>query len=121
MNTGTLPQPFEYLAPWLEWALPTEAGRMQKRLDASMTQLTTFYNILLPRMEEIVAYLDQWELHEIPADSKPLLYLALMFMEAAVCVELFKDPDVPESLPAAKMKVFSEQTEQALLANSPRP
>lgn len=115
-TTVALPEPFQYLTPWLEWAIPTEAGRMQKRLDASMPELTTFYNILLPRMEEIVGYLDQWDLEQIPANSKPLLYLALMFMEVAVCVELFKDPDVPESLTAKKMRVFSEKTEQALLA-----
>ena len=35
-----------------------------------------------------------------------------MFMEAAVCVELFKSPDVPESLAAEHMQVYIEGIER---------
>ena len=52
----------------------------------------------------------------MPAEQKPLLYLGLMFMEAAVCVELFKGPDVQESLGAEHLDVLSETMERRLLA-----
>lgn len=35
------------------------------------------------------AYLDQWPLAELPAEQRPLLYLALSFMEAAMAIECF--------------------------------
>lgn len=111
-----MPEQFADLAHWVpEWALPTEAARMAKRLASSQAELTDYYQALLPRMEELATWLAKWPLEELPEEAKPLLYLGLMFMEAAVCVELFHEPDVPESLPAQYLTVLSETTERALL------
>ncbi|MBV1960712.1 MAG: hypothetical protein KUG52_01880 [Immundisolibacteraceae bacterium] len=110
-----LPEEFSDLEGYVDWAEPTEAARMARRIGASMEELTDYYSTLLPRMEAIAAYLDQWDLPELPDDAKPLLYLGMMYMEAAVAVELFKDPDVPESSPAEKLTVLTEHGERALL------
>ena len=89
---------------------------MARRIGASMAELTDYYSTLLPRMEAIAAHLDQWDLPDLPDEEKPLLYLGMMYMEAAVAVELFKDPDVPEASPAEKLTVLTEHAERALLS-----
>ena len=116
MNDTAWPAEFQDLQRFAPWALATEDARMRKRLASSMTELTDFYRALLPRMEALAEHLAQYPLESLPAAQKPLLYLGLMFMEAAVCVELFKDPDVPESLGAEHIEVLSETLERRLLA-----
>jgi hypothetical protein len=41
------------------------------------------------------AYLDQWPLAELPAEQRPLLDLALSFMEAAIAIECIHQPGPP--------------------------
>lgn len=109
-----LPAEFGHLSAWLHLALPTEDQRMRARLAAAMTDLQDFYNALLPEMDRVVTHLDQWPLREIPAASRPLLYLGLMFMEAAMSVEFFREPDVPEALSAEHMELYSGRAERGL-------
>lgn len=109
-----LPAPFADLEEWTHLALPTEDARMRARLVTPMEDLVAFYNVMLPRMEEAATYLDQWPLAELPDSAKPLLHLALMFMEAAMSVEFFKTPDVPEALGAEHMTVYPGRSEQIL-------
>lgn len=116
MSTTAWPTEFRDLERFAPWALATEDARMRKRLASSMTELTDYYTAVLPRMEALADHLSQWPLESLPAEQKPLLYLGLMFMEAAVSVELFKDPDVPESLAADHIDVLSETMERRLLA-----
>lgn len=116
MTDSTWPAGFKDLERFVPWALPTENARMRKRLASSMIELTDYYRALLPRMEALAEHLARWPLESLPAEQKPLLYLGLMFMEAAVSVELFKDPDVPESLGADHIDVLSETMERRLLA-----
>ncbi|GAB4348843.1 MAG: hypothetical protein Kow0073_01960 [Immundisolibacter sp.] len=116
MNDTAWPVEFQDLQRFAPWALATEDARMRKRLASNMAELTDFYSTLLPRMEALAEHLAQYPLESLPATHKPLLYLGLMFMEAAVCVELFKDPDVPESLSADSIDVLSETMERRLLA-----
>jgi len=114
--SNQLPEEFADLAHLTAWGETTEKSRMARRISSSMAELADYYSTMLPRMEAIAEYLDQWDLPDLPDAAKPLLYMALMYMEAAVCVELFKDPDVPESSPAEKLNVMSEHAERALLA-----
>ncbi|WP_448506503.1 hypothetical protein [Immundisolibacter sp.] len=115
--SASLPTEFADLARFVPWALPTEDARMRKRLASSMVELTDYYRTLLPRMEALAEHLSKFSIDALPAEQKPLLYLGLMFMEAAVCVELFKGPDVQESLGAEHLDVLSETMERRLLAS----
>ena len=108
----SLPEPFTHLNCWSRFALSSEDARMRARLSADMRELTDFYRTMLPEMEKAANYLDQWPLTELPASAKPLLYLTLMFMEAAMSVEFFKEPDVPEALGAEHMAVYAGQSER---------
>lgn len=111
-NPAGFPAPFADLSRFAAFALPTEAQRMEKRLASSMADLADIYQTLLPRMEALVEHLGQWEVDRLPDDQLPLLWLGLMFMEAAVAVELFKNPDVPESLGAGALRVDVEGIER---------
>lgn len=111
-NVVAFPAPFAELSRFAAFALPTEAQRMQKRLASSLAELTELYQALLPRMEALVEHLSQWEVDRLPDEQLPLLWLGLMFMEAAVAVELFKSPDVPESLAATALRVDVEGIER---------
>lgn len=111
MSKG-LPEPFVHLEPFQGWAHASEDGRMRQRIDASMEEVTDYYRALLPEVNNIANHLQQWPLADLPAEQKPLLYMALMFMETAMCVEFFHDPDVPEALGAEHMQVYAGRAEQ---------
>lgn len=112
MPDAGLPEEFSDLAQYLPWALPTEAERMALRLRTPMAELLAFYQMLQPRMAALADYLGQWPLEQLPQTLRPLLRLGLMYMEAAASVELFHSPDVPESLPAAQLRVYTEGYER---------
>lgn len=118
MSAPVLPAPFAHLAPYAAWALPTEDARMRRRLACSMDEVVAFYRALLPEMKAIAAHLDRWPLAELPTEQRPLLYLALSFMEAAMAVEAFNDPDVPEGIGAQHMDVFPGRAERLVTSRS---
>ena len=113
---SNLPEPFAHLTPYREWALSTEDERMRRRFASTMDELTNYYKALLPEIGPIAKHLEQWPLSDIPAEQKPLLYLAMMFMEAAMSVEFFYEPDVPEALGAEHMVVYPGRAEQVVNA-----
>jgi hypothetical protein len=115
MSAATaLPKPFTHLEPWLPFALPSEDARMRRRLAASMDELVGLYQALVAEMPAIAAHLDQWPLADLPAAQKPLLYLALSFMEAAMAVEAFHQPGPPHATTPESMVVFPGRAEEIL-------
>jgi hypothetical protein len=89
-----LPDKFRDLERFAEWALPTSVDRNRKRLASSMEEITAFYDAMVPRAEEILSYLDQYSLDEMPQDARRLLCLALSLAEVSIAVELFHEPRV---------------------------
>ena len=118
MSQIQLPASFSDLQRFIDWALPTERERHDRRLSSTFNELRDYYNTLLPRMEAIVDYLNEYPLESMPEAEKKLLYLGLMFIESAVAVEMFKDPDIPDGLPAEQMEILSETVERELIAGS---
>ncbi|NTV12214.1 MAG: hypothetical protein HGA47_15825 [Zoogloea sp.] len=104
MTNNTLPKSFEVLEPLVaEWALPTQNERQQRRIHASRGELRAFYEAMLPRIEDIVAYVDRYPLGELPADAERLFCLALSLAEVAPHIELYGgDPKVPHSFDEAR-------------------
>ena len=97
-----LPEPFADLAPYLVWSLPTERERSTKRQTSTMAEITAFYQAMLPRMEEILSYLAQYPLEQVPQDVQKLFYLALALAEVAPAVENFGQPRVVEGYDVAR-------------------
>ena len=89
-----LPETFRDLEQWLAWALATEPERSAKRQASSMAEITAFYDAMLARMEEILSYVEQFPLAQMPADAQRLFYLTLSLAEVAPAVELFGQPSV---------------------------
>src|SRR6185369_9850988 len=93
-SQGSLPAPFHSLEPFSAWVLAKESERIRKRLSSSMAELRVFYDAMLPQMETIVPYLNQFSLEHLPEDAQHLFFLALSFVEVTSAVELYGQPGV---------------------------
>jgi hypothetical protein len=106
MNTQLpLASGFSDLERFADWMLPTSVERNRKRLASSMDEISALYNALLPRLEEILAYLDQFSLEEMPQDALRLLFLTLSLAEVSIGVELFHEPKVTGGCDPARFVV----------------
>ena len=85
----TLPPRFAELAPFVaDWALPTEHDRYHRLHRSTLEELRRFYDAMLPRMDEVLDYLDQWSVPALPADARVLYELAMTFAETAHPIDL---------------------------------
>lgn len=88
----SLPQGFEDLECWIDWALPTELARNSKRWTSSMTESRAFYEAMHRRGAEALAYLDQFELGRLDDRQQALLNMCLSLAEVSATVEMYEDP-----------------------------
>lgn len=93
-SQGILPAPFHSLEPFGAWVLAKESERIHKRLSSSMEELRAFYDAMLPQMETIVTYLNQFSLEHLPEDARRLFFLTLSFVEVTSAIELYGQPGV---------------------------
>ena len=92
----------EYLVE--RWALPTENQRSTKRWSASREEFQELYDAMVPQINEILAYLDQFPLEDMPEDATVLFHLSLALAEAAPHIEFYKGAaKVPHSFDARRM------------------
>lgn len=104
--TPRLPAEFSDLEPFVDsWAKPTEAQRNRVRLNSEMADIEAFYQAILPRMDAILAHLNRYPVNDIPPEGQGLFCLACAFMEVSPAVELFSDPDVPNSFPGERLLI----------------
>ncbi len=97
-----LPEEFSDLEPYAaNWALRTEPQRHAKRLASTMEELQAFYDAVFPRAKAAIGYLNQYDLHEMPASARRLLYLLYSLVQVSFPVEVWKQP---ETLDAAAIK-----------------
>lgn len=89
MNPAPMPAGFEDLSRFAEWALPTTAQRVTKRQGSTPEQLRDFYAGIMPRMEQVLEYLNTFPLEDIPEGSMPLFHIALSLAEVGPYVEWF--------------------------------
>ena len=100
----SLPTEFAVLEDHLDWALPTETLRRQKRESSTLAEITEFYEAMLPRTQEIIAYFAAQEAAcggagNIGRNDQTLFTLMLGFLEASLSVEVHKSPSVPDGMP----------------------
>jgi hypothetical protein len=94
---SVLPKEFSDLEPFAGFALPSERERYGKRLESTMAELQAFYDAAFPRMEEAIAYVDQWPLDALPDDAQRLLWLYCALVTVSFPVEVWRQPRVPDS------------------------
>lgn len=83
------------------WCLPDSPARMRAMAEASMADLTSLYDAILPRLDAIVGYLNQFPLDDMPPREQALFDLALTFAEVAHPVDLRWQATEPGELFAA--------------------
>lgn len=94
---SVLPNEFSDLEPFAGYALPSERERYAQRVDSTMEQLQAFYDAAFPRMEEAIAYVDQWPLDALPDEAQRLLWLYCALVTVSFPVEVWRQPRVPDS------------------------
>jgi hypothetical protein len=95
-----LPAGFQDLEVFVSsWALASERERNRQRLSSSMPEIQALYDALLPRMDEIFNYLNQFPLNDMPEEAKRLFNLSLSLAEVAPAVEFYKQPEVVDGFP----------------------
>jgi hypothetical protein len=92
-----LPTEFGDLEPFAAWSLQSEAERYAKRLSSTLDELQAFYDAAFPRLEEAVAYIDQFEFTALPQSATRLLWLCYSLVNASFPVEVWRQPRVPDS------------------------
>ena len=97
MAEPVLPEGFQDLAPWLDWALEPERKRTEKREASSMAEIRAFYDALLPRLEEMIRHLEGFRDGDMPVPQRRLYLIALSLVEVANLVELYKRREAVEA------------------------
>ena len=99
-----LQQQFADLVPFLAtWAHPCEHERSQVRWKMDSEGFEAFYAAMLPRLDDLLAVVDRYELGALPPAVLPFFHLLLAFAEAAPHCELYGGSNrVPNSFDAAR-------------------
>jgi len=93
-----LPDRFSELEPFAKkWCLASERERYETRLGSTMEEMQALYDAGLPRGEEAQAYLDQFELYDLPDKELNLLHLMMSVIIVSFPVEAFRQPKVPDT------------------------
>ncbi len=100
-----------------EWALPSERARNQFRVQRPMAELEDYYQTVFPRMNALCDYIDQYTIDAMPRPAARLLQLGLMLMEVVPAVEVYRAPDVPNSIAHARLRIISPSDPVKILDN----
>jgi hypothetical protein len=106
MSAGKLPPEFADLERWVaRWALPTERERYFRLLERSVEELRPFYDAMLARAPEIVAWLSKQPAGEMTGPARLLYDLMLTFVETAHPIELkWKQTDIETPVDPARLQ-----------------
>ena len=97
MTEPLLPDGFDDLAPFVDWALETERERTEKKVAATIDETRAFYDAMIPRFNEILDSLDGYFVETMPAGAPRLYLMSLSLVEVATLVELYKQPGAVEA------------------------
>lgn len=102
--TIVLPEAFQKLQPFVaDWALGTPNERQRRRIGSHTQQLRNFYDAIMPQMVDILAFLDQYPLSELPEEHLGLYWMSLSLAEVAPHIELYRgDTGVPYAFEEAR-------------------
>ena len=121
MVTDTiLPDGFDDLSKYVPaWIHSTEIARNRFRVLRTMPQLQDFYDTMMPRLESITAFLNDYPLEALPRECANLLELALMTMEVAPAIEYYNNPDVPNSVEHEKFRIYPLRNNYSVVDEKP--
>ena len=103
-----LPPEFADLEPFApKWCLALERERYAERLASTMPDMQAFYDAIVPRAEEAIAYCDKFPLAEMPGDAVNLLHLLYSMVMVSFPIECWGQARVPDT-GAAYLDLVSE-------------
>jgi hypothetical protein len=104
-----LPEGFADLERFVpDWVQPDAAHRLAKRLSSRIEDIRAFYEALLPRGPEVLAWLREYDLGALPPEGERLLKLMLALAEVAPAVEWYDDPRVFDGFPVERLKYLRQ-------------
>jgi len=74
------------------WGLSTAHERLIKRSSATMDEIQSFYAAVTPRLEEMIDFLNEYPIDDIPEEHLPLSYTALAVCEIDDAVNVWHTP-----------------------------
>jgi hypothetical protein len=84
-----LPKQFDELAPFIEeWALSNERDRYVTMLRHTPKEIMPFYKAMMQRMDEIIEYLNGFDLERMPQEAQTVFDLTLSLIETGHCIDL---------------------------------
>ena len=103
MSTATtaFPAQFADLEPFAGWALPTERERWALRMSSSMDDMQAFYDVAMERLDEVMDFIDQHPIDNLPAEAQRLMHLYCALVMVSFPIEAWRQPNVPDSGAAA--------------------
>lgn len=97
------------LKPFIgEWGLPTLSRRIEKRLNSSIEELKAFHDAIVPRLEEIIDYLNQFPLDAIPEEDKPLSYATLAALEVENPVNKWNSATLEDAVDPRRFRIKTD-------------
>jgi hypothetical protein len=107
-DDGPLPSQFEDLKRFVPaWAIPSRDDRVEKRLTASMDEINEFYNGLTPRLNDVLGFLNQYEMKTMPDDVHRLFLLTLSLAQVHPAVENFGQQEVVDGWDMRQFRIFN--------------
>ncbi|HZQ57032.1 MAG TPA: hypothetical protein VFA84_03285 [Acidimicrobiales bacterium] len=98
MTDRLLPEQFSDLEPFAAtWCLPTERQRFAQRMASTLDEMQAFYDALMPRAEDAIAYCDGFPLDAMPDDAQRLLQLLYSLIMVSFPVEAWRQPRIPDT------------------------
>ena len=76
------------------WGLDSAHSRLLKRATADLSELNTFYEAVSLRLDEIIEFLNQFPIDDIPDEFKPLSYMTLAICEVDDAIHMWRTPEL---------------------------
>jgi hypothetical protein len=103
MTAKSLPDGFEDLAPFLDWALESERERNAKRYASAMSEIRRYHDAMAARAEAAIAYLDSKPPQDLSQADRVLLAMLLSLAEVAPAVTFYDSPQVSGGVDPKRM------------------
>jgi hypothetical protein len=98
MADSMLPPEFADLEPFAaKWCLGSERERFAERMSTSMADMQAFYDAIVPRAEDALAYCDKFPLDELPDEVLNLMHLLYSMIMVSFPVECWGQPQTPDT------------------------
>jgi hypothetical protein len=92
-----LPAQFADFDRFAAWIIETQDGRYDHRLASSMEEMQALYDTMMPRLGDVIEYINQYSLDDLPEHVHNLMLLTYSLIQASFAVEAWKQPRVPDS------------------------